>query len=207
MDLRGQTESQLSNCICNWLTISLILKSTNYKRPLQQIFKHQIHIRFQIQINVQREFLEDRSRREKIESLQKNRVSEFFSEVWGESRSSRRLILKEESRKKPWSSRCQSFYRLRWISLLSYFSKLNLYFYFYCLCFFFLFELFEAVYQLLFNLACVLDLNLEKLWISCRSCESAGSCESVDGKLCCPTDSKLWGLTGVITIHTAKSHV
>ena len=39
--------------------------------------------------------------------------------------------------------------------------------------FFCFFELFEAVYQLLFNLACVLDLNLEKLWISCRSCESA----------------------------------
>ena len=145
--------------------------------------------------------------RKKIKSLQKNRASEFFSEVWGESSSWRRLILKEEFRKKPWSSRCQSLYRLRWISHLSSFSKLNLYFCFYCLCFFFFFELFEAVYQLLFNLACVLDLNLEKLWISCRSCESVGSCESADGKLCCLANSKLWGLAGVIAVHTAKFRV
>ena len=39
-------------------------------------------------------------------------------------------------------------------------------FYFYYFCFFFFFELLEAVYQLLFNVTCVLDLNLEKLWIS-----------------------------------------
>ena len=154
-------------------------------------------------------FLEGRSQRERrLKACKKNNRSlEFFSEVWEESNSWRRLILIEASRKKLWNSKCQSIYRLRWISHLSSFSKLNLYFCFYCLCFFFFFELFEAVYQLLFNLACVLDLNLVKLWINCRNCESAGSYESAVGKLCCPADCKLLGSTGVNVVHTAKSRV
>ena len=72
--------------------------------------------------------------------MQKTKVSKIFSEIWWESGSSRKLIVKEEPQKKQWSLRCQSCYRLRLISHLSSFSKLNMYFCSFCVVFFFIFE-------------------------------------------------------------------
>ena len=59
-------------------------------------------------------------------------------------------------------------------------------------------SLYHAIRQQLFNLACVLDLNKVKLWINDENCESA------DGKLYCPADSKLWGSAGLIAIFTIE---
>ena len=66
--------------------------------------------------------------------------SRFSSDLWEESRSWRRLILKEEFRKKPWSSRCLSLYKLRWISHWSSFFKLNMYYCSFCFVSFSFFE-------------------------------------------------------------------
>ena len=60
--------------------------------------------------------LKRRLRREETEREQKSRVSDFFSEVWEESRSWRRLNQKKEFMEKSWRSTWSSSYRLRWTS-------------------------------------------------------------------------------------------
>ena len=126
--------------MCNWLTIEWILKSTNYKRLLQLRFRDRLREIEEDQIT-QRISNQDRSQRErpdweKSKRLQRNRLSKISSEMWEESGSSRKLIVKEEQLKKQWSSWSLSCYRLRLSSHWPSFSKLNLYYYSFCFIFF-----------------------------------------------------------------------